>query len=139
MVGVAIAGANRNDCKMIEPTLNDMARHGLILDVETIHLDKGYDSAAVRTLLAAIGIDDAVIARRRRPGEPKPAKRPSLGLRWVVERTNSWLSNFGQLRRNNDRRSAHRRAHIGLAVVFLIAAKLIDWRDRYRLEKPCIA
>ncbi len=99
-------------------------------------LDKGYDSAAVRTLLATIGVDDAVIARRRRPGEPRPAKRPSLGRRWVVERTNSWLSNFGQLRRNNDRGSTHRRAHVGLALV-LITAELIDWRDRYGLEKPC--
>lgn len=136
VVGVAIAGANRNDCKLLEPTLDDMARHGLTLDVETIHLDAGYDSAAVRALLAAVGIDDAVIAHRRRPGEPKPAKRPSLGLRWVVERTNSWLSNFGQLRRNNDRRTTHRRAHVGLALAFLIAAKLIDWRDRHGLEKP---
>lgn len=30
----------------------------------------------------------------------------------------------------------HRRAYIGLALVFLITAKLIDWRDRYGLEKP---
>lgn len=139
VVGVAIDGANRNDCKLLEPTLDDMARHGLTGDVETVHLDAGYDSAAVRTLLAAAGISDAVIAHRRRPGEPKPAKRPGLGLRWVVERTNSWLSNFGQLRRNNDRRSAHRRAHLGLALVFLITAKLIDWRNRYSCENPCPA
>jgi hypothetical protein len=31
-----------------------------------------------------------------------------LGMRWPVERTNSWLSNFGQLRRNTDR-FVHRR------------------------------
>ncbi len=30
--------------------------------------------------------------------DPKP-----MGLRWPVERTNSWLSNYGQLRRNTDR------------------------------------
>lgn len=39
--------------------------------------------------------------------------------------------------RNNDRGSTHRRAHVGLALVFLITADLIDWRDRYGLEKPC--
>jgi len=136
IVGVAIDGANRNDCVMFEPTLIDMARHGLTPDVETIHLDAGYDSAAVRSLLEAAGIDDAVIAHRRRPGEPTPAKRPGLGLRWVVERTNSWLSNFGQLRRNNDRRTGHRRAHLSLALVFLAAAKLIDWRNRYDPATP---
>ena len=54
-----------------------------------------------------------------------------LGLRWPIERTNSWLSNFGQLRRNTDRSVAHRAAQLALAVVFLLTAKLIDWRDRW--------
>jgi len=136
IVGVAIAPANRNDCVLLEATLEDMARHGLVVDVETIHLDAGYDSAGVRKVLAAVGIDDAVIAHRRRAGEPKPATMPSLGLRWVVERTNSWLSNFGQLRRNNDRRIVHRRAHLGLAMAFLLTAKLIDWRNRWDPKTP---
>jgi len=131
VLGVAIDGANRNDGVMLEPTLADMDRHGLIADIDTIHLDAGYDSARVNDLLDSLGIDGAVIAHRRRPGEPKPDRRPGLGLRWVVERTNSWLSNFGQLRRNNDRHSRHRRAHLGLALIFLITAKLIDWRNRY--------
>lgn len=121
---------------MLEPTLTDLGRRGLTPDIETIHLDAGYDSAGVRALLTAAGIDDAVIAHRRRPGEPKPDKRPGLGLRWVVERTNSWLSNYGQLRRNNDRRTRHRRAHLGLALMFLLAAKLIDWRNRWDPQTP---
>jgi transposase len=138
VVGVAVDGANRNDCVMLEPTLTDVARHGLIADIETIHLDAGYDSAKVRDLLKGLGIDDAVIAHRRRPGEPKPDTRPGLGLRWVVERTNSWLSNFGALRRNNDLHSRHRRAHLGLALVFLAAAKLIDWRNRHHPNNPAV-
>jgi hypothetical protein len=54
-----------------------------------------------------------------------------LGLRWPIERTNSWLSNFGQLRRNTDRSIRHRLAQISLAVALLLTAKLIDWRDRW--------
>lgn len=137
VVGVAIDAANRHDSVMLAATLTDMTRHGLTIDVDTIHLDAGYDSTATRTLLTSAGISDAVIAHRRRRGEPKPVKRPGLGVRWVVERTNSWLSNFGQLRRNNDRRSRHRRAHLGFALVFLITAKLIDWRNRYQPQTPC--
>ena len=53
------------------------------------------------------------------------------GMRWPIERTNSWLSNFGQLRRNTDRRTTHRLAQLALAIVFLITAKLIDWRNRW--------
>jgi hypothetical protein len=33
-----------------------------------------------------------------------------MGLRWPVERINSWLSNFGALRRNTDRKPKHRLA-----------------------------
>jgi len=54
-----------------------------------------------------------------------------MGLRWPVERTNSWLSNFGALRRNNDRKSAHRLAQLALTIVFLLTAKLIDYRNRW--------
>ena len=52
-------------------------------------------------------------------------------MRWPIERTNSWLSNLGQLRRNTDRRTHHRHAQLALAVVLLITAKLIDWRARW--------
>jgi hypothetical protein len=46
-------------------------------------------------------------------------------------RTNSWLVNFGQLRRSTDRRVAHRLTQLALAIVVLVTAKLIDWRDRW--------
>ena len=52
-------------------------------------------------------------------------------MRWPVERTNSWLTNFGQLRRNTDRRIIHRLAQLALAIALLITAKLIDWRNRW--------
>jgi len=56
-------------------------------------------------------IDDAVIAKKRKRGNPaKATKKLPMGLRWPVERTNSWLSNYGQLRRNTDRKTAHRLA-----------------------------
>jgi transposase len=54
-----------------------------------------------------------------------------MGLRWSVERTNSWLSNFGQLHRNTDRDPTRRLAQFQLAITFLLAAKLIDWRNRW--------
>ena len=54
-----------------------------------------------------------------------------MGLRWPVERTNSWLSNFGQLRRNTDRKVIHRLAQLSLAVTCLLTAKLVNWRNRW--------
>ena len=54
-----------------------------------------------------------------------------MGIRWPVERTNSWLSSFGALRRSNSRKVAHRLAELALAVALLLTAKLIDWRNRW--------
>ena len=115
---------------MLAPTLTSIASRHLLVDVETIHLDRGYDANTVRATLATYGLDDAVIAKRRKRGEPAPVK-VGLGLRWPVERTNSWMTNYGQLRRNTDRQPAHREAQLALALVFILAAKLIDWRNRW--------
>jgi transposase len=132
-IGWTTDGANRNDSILLEPTLDDIAARGLLADIETIWLDRGYDSVATRDRLAGRGLHDAVIAQKRQPGLParQPSRRSPMGLRWMVERTNSWFSNFGQLRRNTDRRIIHRLAQLALAVVCLITAKLIDWRNRW--------
>jgi hypothetical protein len=61
----------------------------------------------------------------------KAPRAVPLGLRWPVERTNPWLSNFGQMRRNTDRKMAHRLTRLALAITLIITAKLIDWRTRW--------
>ena len=133
--GWTVDAANRNDVVLFAPTLEDGAARGLVHDIETLHLDRGYDSAGVRTICAAHGLDDLVANRQRRTRRERrarPGKQPvPLGMRWPVERTNAWLANFGQLRRNTDRRIAHRQAQLALAIVVLITAKLIDWRNRW--------
>ena len=134
-IGWAIDGANRNDVKLLGPTLDDVTRIGLLVDIETLHLDRGYDYPKIRAQLAALGLDDLNIQRRKKRGQTTPTKQPlRLGLRWVVEGTNSWLSNYGQLRRNTDRRTRHRHAQLCLVAALLITAKLIDWRDRWTQE-----
>ena len=132
-VGWTIGAANRNDCKLVAATLDAADIRGLLTDVETIHLDRGYYYDFVIEDCTSRGIDDVQVAKPR----PRAAKRRRtkkiipLGLRWPVERTNSWLSNFGQLRRNTDRRSRHRAAQLALAIAFILTAKLIDWRNRW--------
>lgn len=131
-IGWTIDGANRNDSVLLAPTLDDTAGRGLLAEIETLWLDRGYDSEVTRERLEAVGIDDAVIAKKRKRGSgEKKNKNQPMGLRWPVERTNSWLSNFGQLRRNTDRKTLHRLAQFALAVALLLSAKLIDWRNRW--------
>ena len=94
-VGLEIAGANRNDCVLLEPTLDAIDRRGLLDDVDTMHLDRGYDKSVVRALCARVGLDALIVAKKRKAGEGKVKVAVSLGMRWPFERTNSWLSNFG--------------------------------------------
>ena len=106
-------------------------RTRLLAEIDTLWLDRGYDSGVTRQRLAERGIDDAIIARKRKRNAGEGTTNVPMGLRWPVERTNSWLSNFGQLRRNTDRRTFHRLAQFALAVAVLLTAKLIDWRNRW--------
>ncbi len=129
-VGWTIAAANRNDCILLAPTLDDAAQRGLLTDCETLHLDRGYDNGVVRRLVTELGID-LVCSKVRKAGTAAAKKLVPLGMRWPIERTNSWLSNFGQLRRNTDRFVIHRLAQLALAIALLLTAKLIDWRNRW--------
>lgn len=130
-IGWVAAAANNNDCTLVAATLDAIATRGLLPDIGTVHMDRGYDFAFVRADCATRGLHEVVIppCRPRHRGQHK--KLAPLGLRWTVERTNSWLSNFGQLRRNTDRATRHRHAQLALAIALLLAAKLIDWRNRW--------
>ncbi len=88
-VGWAIDGANRSDVKLLGPTLDDIGRTGLHLDIETLHLDRGYDFPKIRNQLAVMGLDDLNIQKRKPRGIPYKKQPMRLGLRWVVEGTNS--------------------------------------------------
>jgi transposase len=124
---VVSAGANRHDASLLAPTLAGLAAldgplpHGI-----AAHLDRGYDSAATRTLLAGLAIT-AVIARK---GTPAPLQ---AGKRWVVERTQSWMNGYGKLRRCTERNGLVVDCYLFLAAAFVVARCLIRRaRTRYR-------
>jgi transposase len=129
-IGWSIDGANRNDVRMLGPTIDAIRANGWLDEIDTTHLDRGYDYPKIRRELAVAGLDDHIIQRRRQPGDNRP-KSITLGLRWIVEATNSWLSNYGQLRRSTDRKNCHRHAALCLAAVVLIVGKLLTYRDRW--------
>jgi transposase len=130
-VGWVSAGANRHDSILLPATLAQVGRRGLLAAIETLHLDRGYDTNNVRAAVQAAGIAELdaprvrpkISTRSRQPRQPVP-----LGDRWPVERTNSWLSNYGQLRRNTDRRRQHRDAQLAFVIAILLIVKLVDQR-----------
>jgi transposase len=133
-IGWAIGGANRHDIRLLVPTIDAVKARGLLGDIDTLWLDRGYAGKMTMKYLAHIGVDDAVVAKKRSRGQGKSSKTSSMGLRWPVERTNSWLSNYGQMRRNTDRKISHRLSQLALAIAVILTAKLIDWRNRWSPE-----
>ena len=131
-VGWAADGANRHDQTLLEPTLAAAKHRGLLCDIETLHLDRGYAGNPVRRICESFGIDDIVRSPKHRRGAARgrPQQVP-LGMRWTIERTNSWLSNFGQLRRSTDRNTKARLGQLALAIALIITVKLFKWADRY--------
>ena len=130
-VGWAIDGANRNDVTMLEPTLDDIETNGLLADIGTISLDRSYDYPKIRRQLHTRGLTELDIQKRGTKPKPGQPHRHTLGLRWIVEATNTWWSNYGQLRRNTDRRNRHRHAALQLATTIIIVGRLIDYRNRW--------
>jgi transposase len=143
-MGWTTGPANRPDAALLAATLDDVADRGLLADIDCLHLDAGYHWAPVLADCHARGLVVVTPPRktrsktghgrfakgRRRQGYRAVAHRPDRH-RWPIERTNSWLANFGQLRRNTDRTAVHRQAQFALAITLLLTAKLIDWRDRW--------
>ncbi|MDJ0385289.1 transposase [Streptomyces sp. G-G2] len=115
------APANTRDHTLLPATLDRFAdlqaSLGPLPEHPRLSLDAGYDYTMVQDLLAR-GITGQVAKRG--------AKTPiQAGGRWVVERTNSWMNDFGKLRRCTERRKAPIEFFITLASAIITVRCLI--------------
>lgn len=98
-IGLAIDGANRHDCKMVEATLRSIPvkrPRPTRNKPQGMCLDKGYDYDNVRDLVKEFGYTAHIKAR----GEEAQAIKRQTGFkarRWVVERTHSWMNRFRRI------------------------------------------
>lgn len=101
-LAIRTAGANASDHKQILPIVLDFPRVGGTPGrpkehPNELYADRGYDSDDTRTLLSWLGIEPHIAKRRTKHGS-------GLGkIRWVVERTISWLKGLRRLRIRYDR------------------------------------
>jgi transposase len=123
-------GANRNDYKMLQPTLNAISADPNQLRIGTLHLDRGFGYKSLPERLRGYDINALDVIPRNQPGQGR-VQLVGFGRRWIAERTHSWFTNYGQLRRNTDRRAEHRHAALCLATALLITARLIDHRNQH--------
>jgi len=98
-IGLAVDGANRNDFKMAEATLQSIPvkrPKPTKRKPQGLCLDKGYDYDEVRDLAEEFGYTAHIRAR----GEEAQAIKREAGFkarRWVVERTHSWMNRFRRI------------------------------------------
>lgn len=123
-IGLAIAGANRNDFKLFAETVTSIpvrrppprgaAAQGMCLD-------KGYDYAEIRTLAAHFGF---TLHLRTRGEEVQALKRrPGVNARrWVVERSHSWMNRFRRVLIRWEKKGEN---YLGM---LHLACAIITWR-----------
>jgi putative transposase len=98
-IGVVVAGANRNDMKLVRATLESIvvARPAPTpAQRQAMCLDKGYDYDEVRATLTEFGFT-AHIRSRGEESRAAAAEAGQRARRWVVERTHSWMNRFRRL------------------------------------------
>lgn len=98
-IGLAVAGANRHDMKLVRATIESIVVERPAPTDEQpqgMCLDKGYDFQEVHDILAEFGFTAHIRAR----GEEAKAIKCEAGFRarrWVVERTHSWMNRFRRI------------------------------------------
>jgi transposase len=123
-VGVAVDGANRNDFKMVRETVESIPIRRpkpTRQNPQGMCMDKGYDYAEPRALVAEFGFTGHI---RSRAEEAKQIKKRARfkARRWVVERTHSWLNRFRRILIRWEKR-----ADTYVAMLHL-ACGIITWR-----------
>ena len=127
-----ITGANTHDSRMLEPLLDTnpgvRERAGRAGRPRRrpgkLHADKGYDYPRCRRYLAQRGIG-VRIARRGIEDSTRLGR-----VRWVVERTMSWLLGFRRLALRYDRTESTITALLSLACALICHRRLAQHRPR---------
>ena len=114
-------GANRNDFKMMEATLESLVVERPQPSAEQpqgLCLDKGYDYAEVRQIVEQWGYTAHIRSR----GEETQARETVPGYRarrWVVERTHSWMNRFRRILIRWEKKTENYLAMLHFACAFI--------------------
>jgi len=124
-LAVQVAGANRHDVKLAQPTLESLVIQRpkpTRKNPQGLCLDKGYDSDEIRGLLAEFGFT-AHISSRKQEAQKIKRKAGYKARRWVVERTHSWMNRFRRLLIRWEKKADNYIAMLHLACA------IITWRS----------
>ena len=134
--GLIVAGS-ANDYPLLQPTLDEITARGWTAAIDTLHLDRGYGYKSLPTKLCGHQINQVEVTMRNKPGQGR-VLTVGLKRRWIVERTNSWLTNFKQLKINHDRTVEHRMAALQLGMAILMIYRIVDHLNENQLPLETI-
>ena len=128
-IGLTVAGANRNDMKLVRMTIDSIPvdrPKPTREQPQGMCMDKGYDYEAVRETVREFGFTAHIRSR----GEEAQALKREAGFkarRWVVERAHSWLNRFRRVLIRWDKSAANYLAflHFACALIAFRAAGLL--------------
>jgi len=125
-IGLAVEGANRNDMKLTEETLESIPverPEPTATEPQGICLDKGYDYDEVRAIVAEFGFTAHIRARGEEAQALKRYAR-AKARRWVVERTHSWMNRFRGILIRWNKKVENYIAMLHMAFTFIIIRKM---------------
>jgi putative transposase len=128
-IGLAVAGANRNDMKLVRMTIDSIPvdrPKPTREQPQGMCMDKGYDYEEVRETVREFGFTAHIRSR----GEEAQALKREAGFkarRWVVERAHSWMNRFRRVLIRWDKSAANYLAflHFACALIAFRAAGLL--------------
>jgi putative transposase len=125
-LAVVAAPANRNDCKLVEGTLDARQIRPPRSVRQRLCLDRGYDFPEVDELVEAYRFEGH-IARRGPDLPPRRERLASRPRRWVVERTHSWMNRFRRILVRWEKKVANYLAmlHLACGWITMRAARLL--------------
>jgi len=134
--GIIVTGS-ANDYPLLQPTLDEVCARDWTAAIDRLHLDRGYGYPSLPDKLTRHQINQVIVTMRNMPGS---GRVPLAGLkrRWPVERTNSWLTNFRQLKINWDRTIDHRLAALQLGMAILMIYRIVDHLNANHLPAESI-
>jgi putative transposase len=125
-VGLAVAGANRPDCKLVAETLNSIAIERPEPTPEHpqgLCLDKAYVGDEVAELARAFRFTLHIPPKGKKAQQVKHKAR-AKARRWVVERTHSWVNRFRGVLIRWSKKPANYIAMLHMAFAFIIYGKM---------------
>lgn len=121
-LSIQLEQAQRHDSQILEKTIRSIDHNLRKPPFSTLHLDSAYDSKHLRILLSSLGYFPKIATNRRRSKKSMPRERDSV--RWIVERTHSWMNKFRKISIRWEKHAANYCSMLHFACQIIIFNKL---------------